>query len=59
MRRKWFLNQCNEVWAKEGLTSIKGHGFHIGGTMHLLLLGVDPWVVMAQGHWSSQSFLGY
>ena len=55
MRRKWFLNQCN----KEGLTSIKGHSFHISGTMHLLLLRVDPWVVMAQGCWSSQSFLGY
>jgi len=59
MKRSWFLDQCNEVWAKEGLTSIKGHGFRIGGTTHLLLLGVNPWVVMAQGQWSSQSFLGY
>jgi len=59
MKRIWFLDHCNEVWAKQGLTSVKGHGFRIGGTTHLLLLGVDPWVVMTQGHWSSQSFLGY
>ena len=42
-----------------GLQSIKGHSFRIGGTMHLLLLGIDPWVVMIQDRWSSQSFLGY
>ena len=58
MKRTWFIDRCNEVWA-EGLSSVKGHGFRIGGTTHLLLLGVDPWVVMAQGRWSSQSFLGY
>jgi len=27
MKRSWFLERCNEIWAKEGLTSIKGHGF--------------------------------
>jgi len=59
MKRAWFLDRCNEIWSKEGLTSIKGHGFRIGGMTHLLLLGVDPWVVMAQGRWSSQSFLLY
>jgi len=59
MKRMWFLDWCNEVWEKEGLSLVKGHGFHIGGTTHLLLLGVNPWVVMAQDHWSSQSFLRY
>jgi len=59
MKRTWFLDHCNEVWEKEVLSSVKGHGFQIGGTTHLLLLGVDPWVVMAQGFWSSQSYLGY
>ena len=58
MKRTWFLDQCNKVWAKEGLTSVKGHSFHIGGTTHLLLR-VNLWVVMAQGQWSLQSFLGY
>ena len=59
MTRTWFLTQCAAIWQRVGLQSIKGHGFRIGGTTHLLLLGVDPWVVMVQGRWSSQSFLGY
>jgi len=46
MTRTWFLDSCNEVWAKEGLTSVKGHSFWIGSTTHLLLLRVNPWVVM-------------
>jgi len=29
------------------------------GTTHLLLLSMDPWIVMAQGQWSSQAFWGY
>jgi len=37
----------------------KGHGFRIGGTTHLLLLGINPWIIMVQGRWSSQAFLGY
>ena len=48
MRGSWFLMQCNEVWACEGLVSVKGHGFRISGTTHLLLLGVNPWAVMVQ-----------
>ena len=59
MKRNWFMDHCNEVWLEEGLSSAKGHGFHIGGTTHLLLLSMDPWIVMAQGWWSSQAFLGY
>src|SRR5882724_965176 len=31
----------------------------ISGTTHLLLLGVDPFIVMVQGRWSSNSFLLY
>ena len=57
MKWAWFMARCNAVWEKEGLASIKGHGFHIGGTTHLLLLGVNLWVVMVQGQWSSQAFL--
>ena len=36
-----------------------GHNFHIGGTTHLLLLGMDPFIVMVQGHWKSDAFLTY
>jgi len=59
LKRSWFINCCNNLWKKHGLESIKGHGFRIGGTTRLLLLGIDPWVVMVQGRWSSQAFLGY
>jgi len=52
-----FIDRYNEIWHEEGMPSVKGHGFHIGGTTHLLLLGVDPWIIMVQGHWSSPSFL--
>ncbi|KAF8585604.1 hypothetical protein K439DRAFT_1646580 [Ramaria rubella] len=59
LRRDWFLNRCGSIWTLAGLSSIKGHGFRIGGTTFLLLLGIDPWIIMVQGHWSSQSFLSY
>jgi len=59
MKWDWFLARCNEIWLWEGLSSIKGHGFRIGGMSHLLLLGIDLWIVMVQGRWSLQSFLGY
>src|SRR5882724_9101041 len=59
MKCTWFLDRCNEIWHEEGISSALEHGFQIGSTTHLLLLGVDPWIVMAQGHWTSQLFLGY
>jgi len=59
LKWSWFLNLCNEIWCKEGMSSIKGHSFCIGRTMHLLLLGIDLWVMMVQGCWSSQAFLSY
>ena len=59
LKQSWFFNHCNKIWCEEGLSSIKGHGFCIGRTRHLLLIGVDPWIMMVQGHWSSQAFLSY
>jgi len=59
MRWDWFLARCNQVWALEKLSLVKGHSFRIGGMTHLLLLGVDPWIIMVQGRWTSQSFLSY
>ncbi|KAJ7083038.1 hypothetical protein C8R43DRAFT_1142735 [Mycena crocata] len=43
-----FLGRCNEIWSAAGMGALNGHGFRIGGTTHLLLHGVDPWVVMKQ-----------
>jgi len=40
MQCSWFLSHCNAVWEKDSISSTKGHGFWIGGTTHLLLLGV-------------------
>src|SRR5882724_5578690 len=59
MKYMWFLDRCNEIWHEEGISSALGHGFLIGGTTHLLLFGVDPWIMMVQGCWMSQSFLSY
>jgi len=53
MKKDWFTECCNEIFETAGLGSVKGHGLRIGGTTHLLLLGIDPWIVMVQGRWSS------
>jgi len=50
MCRSWFLSRCNEVWSSKGLSTLLGHSFKIGGTTHLLLLGINPFIMMAQGH---------
>jgi len=43
------LTQCNGIWAREDLVSVRGHGFRIAGLLTFLLLGVNLWVVMVQG----------
>jgi hypothetical protein len=59
LTRSDFLGHCNTIWAKAGMAALNGHGFRIGGTTHLLLHGVDPWIVMKQGRWTSAAFLLY
>jgi len=59
MCRSWLLACCNEALSSMNLNTLSGHSFRIGGTTHLLLLGVDPFIVMAQGHWKSSAFLDY
>ncbi|KAJ7081283.1 hypothetical protein C8R43DRAFT_965617 [Mycena crocata] len=59
LTRADFLGRCNEIWSAAGMGALNGHGFRIGGTTHLLLHGVDPWVVMKQGRWTSAAFLLY
>ena len=59
MKCHYFMDHCTEIWAAEGLKPLNGHAFRIGGTMHLLVLGVDLFVVMVQGHWKSNAFLEY
>jgi len=38
-----------EIWSGKGVSTLLGHSFRIGGTTHLLLLGIDPFIIMAQG----------
>ena len=59
MRKAWFLTRCRHAWSSHFPSPVLGHSFRIGGTTHLLLLGVDPFIVMVQGRWSSNSFLAY
>jgi len=59
LTRSDFVARCNEIWSAAGMGALNGHGFRIGGTTHLLLRGVDPWIVMKQGRWSSAAFLVY
>ena len=59
MKRHYFMDRCTEIWLAEGLEPLSGHAFHIGGTMHLLVLGIDPFIVMVQGCWKSNAFLEY
>ena len=59
MKGEWFMARCNEAWASSFPNKLTGHSFRIGGTTHLLLLGLDPFIVMVQGRWKSDAFLSY
>ncbi|KAJ6562871.1 DNA breaking-rejoining enzyme [Mycena vulgaris] len=59
LTRADFMGRCNDIWMAAGMGALNGHGYRIGGTTHLLLHGVDPWIVMKQGRWTSAAFLLY
>nr|GAT50782.1 reverse transcriptase [Mycena chlorophos] len=59
LTRPAFIARCNDIWSRAGMGALEGHGFRIGGTTFLLLKGVDPWIVMRQGRWTSSAFLLY
>ncbi|KAJ6609289.1 hypothetical protein B0H10DRAFT_1718132, partial [Mycena sp. CBHHK59/15] len=59
LMRSDFMECRNAIWLDTSLGALNGHGFCIGGTTHLLLHGVDPWIVMKPGRWSSAAFLLY
>ena len=44
MRRTWFIAKCNDIWLSSSLGVLMGHSFCIGGTTHLLLMGVDLFI---------------
>ncbi|EPQ53624.1 hypothetical protein GLOTRDRAFT_15128, partial [Gloeophyllum trabeum ATCC 11539] len=59
MVKSWFLGRCRTVWEKSPalLSQVAGHSFRIGGATELLLAGVPPETVAAQGRWKSLAFL--
>jgi hypothetical protein len=59
LTRTWFITRCNNVWSSEGLQTLSGHCFRIGGATELLLRGTPSDIVAAQGRWKSRSFLDY
>lgn len=59
LTRDWFLDRCNAVWRAEGLGTLTGHCFRIGGAAEHLLRGTEPTIVQQLGGWKSQAFLDY
>ncbi|TFK45707.1 hypothetical protein OE88DRAFT_1784038, partial [Heliocybe sulcata] len=57
--KDWFLTRCRAIWSENGLQDVYGHSFRIGGTTELLLAGVPPEIVAAQGRWKSMAFMLY
>ncbi|KAF8963312.1 hypothetical protein BDZ97DRAFT_1821581 [Flammula alnicola] len=53
------MTRCHAIWSPLNLPSPTGHAFRIGGATFLLMCGVDPWIVMKIGRWSSKAFLLY
>ena len=54
-----FMNRINTVATSLSLTSLKGHGVCIGGTLEYLLYGVPFDVMKSMGRWSSKAFTLY
>lgn len=59
LTKRRLLKWCNNIWSTYGLCTFTGHCFRIGGTTLLLLHGMNPSIVKAMGHWTSDSFLHY
>jgi len=59
LSRSWFLDRVNGIWQGRNMLDMYGHGFRIGGATELLLRGVPPDIVAAQGRWKSRAFLDY
>ncbi|KAJ7035993.1 hypothetical protein C8F04DRAFT_1258353 [Mycena alexandri] len=54
-----FLRTTSATFAAAGLENVFGHSYRIGGSVELLLAGVEPEVIMKLGGWTSLCFLIY
>ena len=57
--RTVFLDRLNEVVTSLHLSSIKGHGLRIEGTLEYLFQGVPFNIVKSLGCWNSEAFVLY
>ncbi|KAK4696910.1 hypothetical protein P7C70_g8297, partial [Phenoliferia sp. Uapishka_3] len=54
-----WIKRTNELLLLCGLPALDGHSVRIGGATQLLMNGVPPEVVKAQGRWASDAFQVY
>ncbi|KAF7344127.1 hypothetical protein MVEN_01702700 [Mycena venus] len=54
-----FLRTTAAIFNTAGLETVFGHSYRIGGSVELLLAGVEPEVIMKLGGWTSLCFLIY
>ncbi|KAJ6492098.1 hypothetical protein C8R45DRAFT_1212931 [Mycena sanguinolenta] len=54
-----FLRTTTALHTSAGLETVFGHSYRIGGSVELLLAGVEPEMIMKLGGWTSLCFLIY
>ncbi|KAF7367845.1 hypothetical protein MSAN_00849000 [Mycena sanguinolenta] len=54
-----FLRTTSALHSSAGLETVFGHSYRIGGSVELLLAGVEPEMIMKLGGWTSLCFLIY
>jgi hypothetical protein len=54
-----FIAYTSSVYVAAGLETVYGHSYRIGGSVELLLAGVEPEIIMKLGGWTSLCFLIY
>jgi hypothetical protein len=54
-----FLRTTSAIYNTAGLETVFGHSYRIGGSVELLLAGVEPEMIMKLGSWASLCFLIY
>jgi hypothetical protein len=59
LMKDFFLHSAAVAYKSAGLAHVFGHSYRIGGSVKLLLDGVEPEVIMKLGGWTSLCFLIY
>jgi hypothetical protein len=59
LTKSLFFSITSSAFSQTGLDPVHGHSYRIGGTVHLLMQGVQPEIIAKLGGWSSLCFLIY